>query len=139
MSHGSRDAALETDLPNYDVLSPITASSVAEALARAGVRRRIVIVSACYAGSWIPALASDDTIVITAARKDRTSFGCDDAREVTYFGEAFLKGTLGRGASLKDAFESARSTVAQWERRDGGLRSEPQVSVGRNMRDVWEH
>lgn len=136
-SHGSRDAELATTLPTYDDLTPISSASVADALTRAGIRRRIIIVSACFSGSWIPALANDDTIVITAARKDRSSFGCDDTRSVTYFGEAFLKGPLAHGVSLRDAFEAARRTVIGWEARDHLTPSEPQVSVGRNMQAVW--
>ncbi|WP_244624701.1 C13 family peptidase [Sphingomonas sp. So64.6b] len=136
-SHGSRDAELATALPTYDDLTPISSASVADALARAGIRRRIIIVSACFSGSWIPALANDDTIVITAARKDRSSFGCDDTRSVTYFGEAFLKGPLAHGASLRDAFEAARRTVIGWEAGEHLTPSEPQVSVGRNMQALW--
>ncbi|MGH6616630.1 C13 family peptidase [Sphingomonas sp.] len=136
-SHGSQDAELATVLPTYDDLTPISAASVADALARAGIRRRIIIVSACFSGSWIPALANDDTIVITAARKDRSSFGCDDRRSVTYFGEAFLKGPLAQSVSLRDAFEAARRTILGWEAGDHLTPSEPQVFVGRNMQALW--
>jgi hypothetical protein len=136
-SHGSPDAELSTNLPSYDELTPISAASVADAMAQAGIKRRVIIVSACYSGSWIPALANDDTIIITAARKDRTSFGCDDARRLTFFGQAFLEGPLARGASLRDAFDHARTTVARWEAKDHLTPSEPQAYVGRNMRAIW--
>lgn len=136
-SHGSRDAELSTDLPSYDELAPISAASVADALARAGIKRRIIVVSACFAGSWIPALASDDTIVIAAARRDRTSFGCDDTRRLTYFGQAFLTGSAVHGASLRDSFEAARKTVASWEARDKLTPSHPQAYVGKNMQALW--
>ncbi|MES2055959.1 MAG: C13 family peptidase [Pseudomonadota bacterium] len=137
VSHGSGDAELTTTLPTYDELTPISSTSVADALARAGIRRRIIIVSACFSGSWIPALANDDTIVIAAARKDRSSFGCDDRRSLTYFGKAFLQGPLAQGVSLHDAFEAARRTVAGWEAEGHLTPSEPQVSVGRNMQAFW--
>lgn len=137
VSHGSRDAELSTDLPSYDELSPISAASVAGALARAGVRRRVIVISACFAGSWIPALANDDTIVIAAARRDRTSFGCDDTRRLTYFGQAFLTGPAAPGASLRDTFEAARRTVAGWEAKEKLTPSMPQAYVGRNMQAVW--
>ena len=136
-SHGSPDAELATDLPSYDDLSAISSASVNEALARAGIRRRVIIVSACFAGSWIPALTNDDTIVIAAARKDRTSFGCDDRRRLTYFGQALLEGPLARGASLRDAFEEARKTVGRWEARDNLTPSEPQAYVGGHMQAFW--
>lgn len=137
-SHGSPDAALATDLPgDAATLSPISAASVAAALARAGIQRRIIVVSACFSGSWIPALASDDTIVITAARRDRTSFGCDDTRRLTYFGQAFLEGSPASGTSLRDTFETARKLVSHWEAKERYTPSQPQVYVGKNMRAVW--
>ena len=103
----------------------------------AGIKRRIIIISACFSGSWIPALASADSIVITAARHDRSSFGCDDRRRLTYFGEAFLEGPLAQGASLREAFETARIRLERWEAGEKYIPSKPQVSVGRNMQTVW--
>lgn len=137
VSHGSADATLSTELPNQKLLIPISSASVARALGRAGIKRRIIIISACYSGTWIPALASADSIVIAAAREDRTSFGCDDTRRLTYFGEALLEGPLAHGASLHDAFETARNKVARWEADENLTPSEPQVYVGRNMRAFW--
>jgi hypothetical protein len=136
-SHGSPEAWLATDLPSHRLLAPISSTSLAEALAEAGIKRRVIIISACFSASWIPALASDDTIVITAAAKDRTSFGCDDTRRLTFFGEAFLEGPLARGASLHDAFEAARGTVSKWEAQEQFEPSMPQAYVGRNMQALW--
>jgi hypothetical protein len=136
-SHGSEKAELMTDLPDYEDLQPIGAVRLATELAAAGIKRRVIIVSACHAGSWIKPLASDDTIVIAAARADRSSFGCSDDRELTYFGEAFLKGPLAKGASLADSFKAARRTVAEWE-GSVGRHSEPQAFVGKNMAAVWK-
>jgi len=136
-SHGAPDAWIATSLPNNTVFPPISSASLASALSQAGIKRRIVIVSACFSASWIPALASDDTIVITAAAKDRTSFGCDDSRYLTYFGEAFLEGPLARGASLREAFETARGKVAKWEAQEEFIPSMPQASIGRNLQGLW--
>jgi hypothetical protein len=136
-SHGSPEAWISTNLPSQAAFPPISSASLAAALAQAGIRRRVVIVSACFAASWIPALANDDTIVITAAAKDRTSFGCDDTRRLTWFGEAFLEGPLARGASLREAFESARGTVTKWEAREGFPSSLPQAFVGPNVQALW--
>ena len=113
----------------------ISAARLSEALNRAGIRRRVIIVSACY---WKLDQAAGQRrhIVITAARADRTSFGCDDERELTYFGEALLKGPLAKGASLAESFEATRKTVSGWEGA-AALHSEPQAFVGRNMAGVW--
>jgi hypothetical protein len=136
-SHGSPEAWISTSLPNNMAFPPISSASLATALSQAGIKRRVVIVSACFSASWIPALASDDTIVITAAAKDRTSFGCDDSRYLTYFGEAFLEGPLARGVSLREAFEAARGKVAKWEANEQFIPSMPQASIGRNVQTLW--
>lgn len=136
-SHGSPDAWITTSLPSQATFPPISSTSLAAALAQGGIKRRVVIISACFSASWIPALASDDTIVITAAARDRTSFGCDDRRRLTYFGEAFLEGPLARGASLREAFETARGTVTRWETAEQFVPSMPQASVGRNLQALW--
>jgi hypothetical protein len=136
-AHGGREAYLSTDLPDYTELDSVSAASLRAALDAAGIERRVVIVSACFAGSWIKPLATDNSIVVTAAAADRTSFGCSDDRKLTYFGEAFLEGPLGSGVSLATAFEATRATVARWEARDHLTPSKPQASVGRNMQSVW--
>ncbi len=136
-AHGGREAYLSTDLPDYTELDSVSAASLRAALDAAGIERRVVIVSACFAGSWIKPLATDNSIVLTAAAADRTSFGCSDDRKLTYFGAAFLEGPLGSGVSLATAFSAMRATVARWEARDHLTPSDPQAYVGRNMQPVW--
>lgn len=137
VSHGSPEAWISTNMANEVTFPPISSASLAEALSQAGIRRRVVIISACFSGSWIPALASDDTIVLTAAAKDRTSFGCDESRHLTWFGEALLQGPLARGASLREGFEAARGLVTKWESEEQLPASMPQASIGRNLQALW--
>lgn len=137
-SHGSEDAALSTYLPDYTALEAITAPRLRSVLAKTGVAQRLVVVSACYSGSWIAPLATDDSIVITAARKDRTSYGCDDSREMTVFAEMFFKGDAIETKSLQQAFEQARERILADEGRTAITPSEPQVHVGKNMRGLWQ-
>jgi hypothetical protein len=136
-SHGSRAAELSTNLASYQSVQAITSKSVAEVLRPLNVKRRIIVVSACYAATWIPALADDDTIVIAAAAKDRTSFGCDDTRQFTVFGEAFLQSLASPTASLRDVFESAKRKIAAEETKEQVTPSLPQAFVGRNMAKFW--
>jgi hypothetical protein len=75
--------------------------------------------------------------VITAAAKDRTSFGCDDTRRFTVFGEAFLGSLSVRNVSLHDAFEDAKRKISAEEGRENVTPSLPQVFVGRNMQALW--
>jgi hypothetical protein len=137
-SHGSPTAELTSELPGYQPVRPISAASTAEALRGAGVTRRLIVVSACYAGSWIPAFANEDTIVITASAKDRTSFGCDDSRRLTVFGEAFLGSLAAKDVSLRMAFDDAKRKIAALERDQGLTPSQPQAYVGRNMTMLWD-
>lgn len=136
-SHGSPTAELASDLPSYQSVQAISAASTAAALRKARLARRIVVVSACYAGTWIPALADDNTVIITASATDRTSFGCDDSRRLTVFGEAFLENLATPDLSLRDAFERAKRKIADAERAEGLTPSLPQVYVGRNMMSLW--
>jgi hypothetical protein len=135
-SHGGEDASIAMDAP-YIEFAPFSAADLAAALDKAGFDRRIIIISACFAGSWIDKLASPTTIVIAAAAKDRTSFGCDDSREFTFFGEAML-GELARpGQSLATAFDNARRRIAATERAERVTPSLPEVRVGAAMQPMW--
>lgn len=137
-AHGSPEASLETNLPGPLPLPPINAAELAAALDRAGIRKRIILISACFAGSWTPALASNTTIVMAAARRDRTSFGCEMERDITYFGEALLEGAIKPGVPLASAFAIAKRTIAGREAAEHLTPpSEPQASVGRDMAALW--
>src|SRR5262249_18625845 len=94
---------------------------------------RIVIVSACYAGVFIEPLKSDTTMIVTAADSQHTSFGCNDQRDLTYFGEAFLKDSLPNAASLEAAFGHARDEIAEREEQEKLTPSNPQMGGGASM------
>lgn len=136
-SHGGPDATIAMDAP-YLEFAGLSAGDLAKALDAAGFKRRIVIVSACYAGSWIPAVASPTTIVIAAAAADRTSFGCDDSREYTLFGEALLGELAKPDLSLAEAFGRARNNIAVQERQMRITPSLPLARVGADMQAAWE-
>jgi hypothetical protein len=136
-AHGAPEAWLQTDLPNATMLRAIDARFLAESLDKAGIRRRIVIVSACFSGTWIPPLASPDTIVITASSATRTSFGCDDRRDYTFFGAALLGGPLGQGASWREAYDRLQADIVAEEEKNRFEPSIPMSSVGARMEGVW--
>ena len=94
-------------LPN-EVITELTPQEVAATLDNEGIKNRIVIVSACYAGIFVPPLANDDTIVLTAADAKNTSFGCAPERDWTYFGDAFFRQSVRPGRDLQHAFDNAR-------------------------------
>lgn len=127
-SHGER-ALLAVVMPGLQ-LEHLTPAMLRRMLDRSGIKRRIVVISACHSGSFIPALAGPTTLVIAAARADRTSFGCEDKREWTYFGDAYFNTALRQEMSFRKAFERARRLVAQWEREDRLVPSLPQIRGG---------
>ncbi|MEY2882560.1 MAG: hypothetical protein RL490_284, partial [Pseudomonadota bacterium] len=135
-SHGGEDASISMEAP-YIEFAPMTADDLAKALDAAGFKRRIIILSACFAGSWIDRLASPTTIIVAAAAADRTSFGCDDSRQYTVFGEAMLGELATPGLSLATAFERARQRIAATEKAEGAEPSLPEARVGEAMKALW--
>jgi len=135
-SHGRKDRHLkvrfreESDPDAKVVKDDLSAAALAQALDDAGVKRRVVVISACFGGGFIDALASDETAVITAARADRPSFGCETGATLTYFGRAFLEHGLGETRDLERAFALAKGDIARWEEEAGKTRSEPQLYLG---------
>jgi hypothetical protein len=90
----------------------------------------VVIVSACYSGTFIEPLRNDDTIVITASAADRTSFGCSDDRDLTYFGEAFYRDALPNSPDLRTAFQRAKDIITEREKQEDIEASIPQAYFG---------
>ncbi len=131
-SHGAEDPAIivsNSQLPLQD----LTDEDLADALRESGIRWRVIIISACYAGGFIARLSDPHTIVITAAAADRTSFGCSNDRDLTYFGEAFYRDALPAARSLRAAFDAAKTAIAARERRERVAESNPQAYFGREM------
>jgi hypothetical protein len=94
----------------------------------------VVVVSACYAGVFIDALKNDTTAIVTASDAAHSSFGCQEDRELTWFGEAFLKDSLPASESLEEAFARAAKLIAQREDSEHEVHSNPQLYVGALMR-----
>lgn len=126
-SHGTpKGFALQ--LPG--LLVDLTPSEVAGVLKREGIKNRMVIVSACFAGIFVKPLANKDTIVMTAADDKNASFGCSDKRSWTYFGDALFHQSLKPGVDLQIAFANARGLIRGWEKYEGFHPSNPQAQFG---------
>ena len=127
-SHGDEGSLSVSHGPT--VLQDLTDEALAEALQNAGIRWRIIVISACHAGSFVDALRSPESIVITAAAADRKSFGCSDDRDLTYFGEAFYRDALSVADTLREAFDTATSAIERRERSEARKASQPQAHFG---------
>ena len=120
-SHGTPQHDLKLQQPPSSsnmTLRDLPAQELGRMLRRSGIRWKVIVVSACYSGGFIDALRDDNTLIITAARYDRSSFGCVDGADFTYFGRAFFKEALPTSRSFQDAFAKADELVAEWERKD---------------------
>ncbi|WP_201509064.1 C13 family peptidase [Psychrobacter alimentarius] len=130
-SHGNQDIIQLANPPL--VMENLDAAWLREALDDSGIRWRVIVVSACYSGSFIDELASPTTVVITASAADRPSFGCTNTAEMTYFGQAFFAESLRSNTSFEAAFKDARVRVHEREEVMGFEPSEPQMAVGSLM------
>ncbi|HTT84725.1 MAG TPA: C13 family peptidase [Rhizomicrobium sp.] len=123
-SHGSPDGIV---LGN-SILEPYTLARMLNA--SCGDRPTVVVLSACFSGVFVPTLKAHNRMILTAARRDRTSFGCGQTDRYPYFDQCVLSvwpyadsfAALGRAAQI---------CVAARERREHvGPPSQPQLWLG---------
>ena len=98
-------------------------------LRQTNVRKKVLIISACYSGIFT-FLADPETLVITAADATHPSFGCEETATWTYFGRAFFSQAMPKTNNLRDTFALARSLVLARERKKGYEHSNPQIRGG---------
>jgi len=128
-SHGDEDHNLLVDLDPLP-LDQIGAPDLAGILAKHPFKWKVLVVSACYSGGFVPLLRGAGTLIITAARTDRSSFGCGSDSDATYFGKAWLVDALNQTPDFITAFKQASGEIHQWEQRDKLTPSEPQINIG---------
>jgi hypothetical protein len=110
----------------------IAPSRLAAMLNEAGIKNRLIIVSACYSGIFIPALQNDTTVTMTAASSEKPSFGCRAENDWTFFGDALINNAMRQPTPAADAFAAARVLISQWETAENLSPSNPQVDIGLN-------
>lgn len=138
-SHGARNFKLAASHWPLQV-EPVHPEELRRMLDEAGIRHRVVAISACYSGGWVGPLASDTTLVMTAADADHTSYGCGSRSELTYFGRALFDEQLRTTHSFEQAFAAAVPLIKQREEQAGKADgfSNPQISVGGKVRPVLD-
>ena len=130
-SHGSKQHRLSVSFENLG-LNDLSAAELGEIVDGAGLPWRVVVVSACFSGGFIRALKSPRAMVITAASARRTSFGCENGREYTYFGAAFYRDSL-IDADFRAAFDRAVPLVRAREKAQDFKHSRPRIWIGREI------
>jgi hypothetical protein len=101
-----------------------------------GKRPTVVIISACFSGVFVRPLAGPNRMVLTAARPDRSSFGCGEADRYPYFDQCILESLPGAGdfAMLGTAVQAC---VARREIKEGMKPpSEPQLFIGAALKPL---
>jgi len=134
-SHGNQQGIGVATPTEQSFITPI---ELRDMLRESGARLSVVVVSACFSGIFVDALAEPDTLVITAADRDHASFGCRDGAKWTTFGEAFFADSLSHTKSLPQAFELARARIAAREQAEGYDPSNPQMAGGQRVLDALQ-
>ncbi len=131
-SHGSETHELSVEF--YPLaLQAIRPADLRSALDAAGIKWRIVVVSACYSGGFIDALKDAHTMVLTASDARHMSFGCGDAFDFTYFSKAYYDEALRKTYSFEKAFTMAKESIRKREQKEGLEPSNPQIFMGKAM------
>lgn len=123
-SHGNPDGVAY----GKGMMSPAELAAIVDQ--SCGARPTVAVISACFSGVFVPALAGPNRMVVTAARADRASFGCGAEELYTYFDGCVLESLPG-SMRLDVLAEKARACVSRRETEMGlGPPSEPQISIG---------
>ena len=136
-SHGASDGELSAGMRPLTV-NTVTPEDLKRWLDEAGIKHRVISISACYAGNWIVPLSDADTLVMTASDADHTSYGCGSKSDLTFFGRAMYDEQLrNKTLSFETALASARPIIKQREEEAGKTDgySNPQIAMGANIRD----
>ncbi|WP_292053293.1 MULTISPECIES: C13 family peptidase [unclassified Brevundimonas] len=97
------------------------------------VRPTIVVLSACYSGSFVDALKAPNRLIMTAARRDRSSFGCGAGETYPWYDACILE-TLPQADDFLTLAQMTRTCVSRRETdAEIDTPSEPQVFVGSEM------
>jgi hypothetical protein len=129
-SHGAPQGAVF----DQGILQPGTLATMLDQ--SCGKRPTVVVISACFSGVYVPTLARPNRMVLTAARPDRTSFGCGQDNKYPYFDDCFLS-SIGRAHDFQALGLATRECVRAREIAERmSPPSEPQLWVGAQLAPV---
>ncbi len=130
--HGTRQHLLFMQMaPDYwTLIDPYRLEALLE---HAGIRNRVIVITSCYSGGFIPVLKNDNSLIITGADSNRRSLGCGPDSDATYFGRAWLVDGLNETTDFVAAFETAKTRIAEREKEEGFRPSRPQISAGKEI------
>ncbi|MFZ6709728.1 C13 family peptidase [Undibacterium sp. TC9W] len=135
-SHGASDGELSAGMWPLSVKS-VTPEDLKKWLDEAGVKYRVISISACFAGNWVAPLSDAKSLVMTASDADHTSYGCGSKSDLTFFGRAMYDEQLrNKTLSFETAHAASRPIIKQREEEAGKSDgySNPQIAVGEEIR-----
>jgi Peptidase C13 family len=99
-------------------------------------RPTVVLISACYSGVFVgPSMQKKNRIILTAARQDRTSFGCSAENQYTFW-DSCLIDSLPTAESWKSLYGIIQRCVETKELQGHFKPSFPQAYFGEQVSDL---
>jgi len=99
-------------------------------------RPTVVLISACYSGVFVgPSMQKKNRIILTAARQDRTSFGCSAENQYTFW-DACLIDSLPTAETWKSLYGTIQQCVQRKESQRQFKPSLPQAYFGEEVSDL---
>jgi hypothetical protein len=134
-THGDPNSGLayRDGINGIGMIAPLRLATLLDDL---GFERRMILLSACYAGVFLPLLTNENSVIVTAAASNRTSFGCTPGNDWTFFGDALINNGLRKPQPFDKAAEEATALITQWENSKQLLASRPQTFIG-DKANVW--
>jgi len=134
-SHGEKNEGVAINFYPFPFDASLPPAELKSMLDEAGIKWRVIVVSACYSGYYVPALQNENTLVLTAASADTSSFGCDDSEQFTYFGRALYDESFDQHTPLEIIFNQAIERVSAREQAEKiDEPSRPQLFIGQQIK-----
>ena len=126
-SHGTPDGiVIDQGVLDPDKLGKIVGNAC-------GAKPSMIVMSSRFSGQFVPTLAGDNRVVLTAARPDRTSFGCGEADQYTFFDDCFLRALPLSGDFAMLGGLTRQCVAVREQQMQATPPSEPQLSIGPNV------
>lgn len=132
-SHGTERGLLFALEDGHTVLVP----RVLDAWLKASCRnkRTVVVLSGCYSGVYVDSLEkADERVILSAARRDRVSFGCSARDDLSVYDRCFLQNFKAE-RTWRSLADGVRQCVEREERSFGEVPSLPQTFLGEAAAD----
>lgn len=131
-SHGARNQGFY--LSRSGILSPARFNQMVNSACKDAPT--VILISACFSGQFInDGLKADNRVIMTAARSDRSSFGCSADTTYTYWDHCLID-NLPTSQTWQELHANVVSCIEEKEGQRGFLPSFPQAFFGPAMSDA---